>query len=998
MKKKLNLLLVLMVFPLMFFAQTQVNVNGKIVDTKGEPIIGANVIELGNRTNGTVSDIDGNFTLSVQQGATLSISYIGYLSKDVSASSETLRIVLSEDTQSLDELVVIGYQSVRKADLTGAVSVFKPETMKNTVVTGTVADALSTVPGLFVRSSGQPGAEGFVQIRGTSTFGTSNPLYVIDGVALGTANRDFNYNDIESIQVLKDASAAAIYGSRAANGVIIITTKKGTEGVMKIDISAKNTIQWLPRYNLTNREQWIELNDLAFKNAGRGPASHASGNTDWQDEVFKTGVVQDYNASFSGGGKTSTYFLSANYQDNSGTTYGTDSKRVTARVNTSVFRDFGDKFRFTLGENITISNYFVDELNTNPITDVWRMLPTIPVYDENNPGGYGYGDGSKDVTFGVNPIARENLETRTNENMRIRGNAFAELDFDKFLKYRLNVGFVTSSDSHLYMRKAGSWSYNQPTDPTSINRNKAFSQSYVYDNTLEFNKSFGLHDLAIVAGSSYMTEDYSQIWGTKSDVLRKGDGYFEQLDGALIDPKTGSFQNLSKLFSLFGRANYTYDNKYIISGTIRRDSSSKFGPDYRNGVFPSIAGAWRISNEKFFDVEWVDDLKVRANYGVLGSSNIGNWDWIPFINVFPQVVFGQDQTVQTGMTQVKLVNTDLKWEELHQYNVGFDATLLNNKLGVTADFFNKETRDVLTGMQILMSTGNNGGNPLVNAASLRNTGFEVSLNWRDNIDEFKYSLELNTSYIKNKILKLGYDRDSFTQWNTKSFVGSPIGEWYLIKTDGIFRSQEEVMNHVNSEGKIIQPNAKPGDVKYIDFNDDGNITDSDRQYSGSSFPAWSVSLNSTFEYKGFDLMVQLTSALGHKLFNGPRSGYDRFDDNSNYRADYDPFDLENNPNGVDPRPLYDDARNVRGDQDRWLENGNYLRLKQVALGYTLPKSLFNNAFENFRVFVNGQNLFTITSYKGLDPEFVNPSIWERGYDGGAFPNPFGLTIGTQITF
>ena len=508
--------------------------------------------------------------MSVKQGATLSISYIGYLSKDVSASTETLRVVLSEDTQSLDELVVIGYQSVRKADLTGAVSVFKPETMKNTVVTGTVADALSTVPGLFVRSSGQPGAEGFVQIRGTSTFGTSNPLYVIDGVALGTANRDFNYNDIESIQVLKDASAAAIYGSRAANGVIIITTKKGREGVMKIDISAKNTIQWLPKYNLTNREQWIGLNDLAFKNAGRGPASHASGNTDWQDEVFKTGVVQDYNASFLGGGKTSNYFLSANYQDNSGTTYGTDSKRVTTRVNTSVFRDFGDKLRFTLGENITISNYFVDELNTNPIIDVWRMLPTIPVYDENNPGGYGYGDGSKDVTFGVNPIARENLETRTNENMRIRGNAFAELDFDKFLKYRLNVGFVTSSDSHLYMRKAGSWSFNQPTDPTSINRNKAFSQSYVYDNTLEFNKTFELHDLSIVAGSSYMTEDYSQIWGTKSDVLRKGDGYFEQLDGALIDPKTGSFQNLSRLFSLFGRVNYTYDNKYIISGTIRK--------------------------------------------------------------------------------------------------------------------------------------------------------------------------------------------------------------------------------------------------------------------------------------------------------------------------------------------------------------------------------------------------------------------------------------------
>ena len=257
---------------------------------------------------------------------------------------------------------------------------------------------------------------------------------------------------------------------------------------------------------------------------------------------------------------------------------------------------------------------------------------------------------------------------------------------------------------------------------------------------------------------------------------------------------------------------------------------------------------------------------------------------------------------------------------------------------------------------------------------------------------------MNTSYIKNEILKLGYDRESFTQWNTKSFVGKPIGEWYLIKTDGLFRSQEEVMNHVNSEGKVIQPNAKAGDVKYLDFNDDGNITDADRQHCGSSFPAWSVSLNSTFEYKGFDIMVQLTSAFGHKLFNGPRSGYDRFDDNSNYRANYDPFDSETNPNGLDPRPLYDDARNVRGDQDRWLENGNYLRLKQLALGYTLPKSLFNNAFENFRLFVNGQNLFTITSYKGLDPEFINSSIWERGYDGGAFPNPYGVTIGTQITF
>lgn len=998
MRLRFNFLTILFLFPLLIFAQAQIQVKGNVVDEKGEPIIGANVIEVGNPSNGTVTDIDGHFSLLVSHGKNISISYIGFFTKEVEVSESLPDIILVEDTHNLEELVVIGYQTVRKADLTGAVSVFKPETMKNAVVTGTVADALTTVPGLFVRSSGQPGAEGFIQIRGTSTFGTSNPLYVIDGIAVGTANRDFNYNDIESIQILKDASAAAIYGSRAANGVIIITTKKGREGAMKIDVSAKNTFQWLPRYDLANREQWITLNDIAFRNAGRGTASHSDGNTDWQNEVLKTGIVQDYNVSLSGGGKANSYFLSGNYQGNSGTTYGTESRRLTARINTSAQRDFGENFKFTIGENVVISNYFVDELNTNPITDVWRMLPTISVYDENNPGGYGYGNGTRDVTFGTNPIARENLETTTNENMRIRGNAFVEFDIFKMLKYRFNFGLVTSSDSHLYLRKNGSWEYNQPIDPTSVNRNRAFYKSLVYDNTLEFNKTFGLNQIAAVAGSSYMTEDYSQVWGTKSDVLMTGNDYFTQLDGALLDPRTGSYQNLAKLFSLFGRLNYTYDNKYILSATIRRDASSRFGPNYRNGVFPSIAGAWRISQEGFFNVPWINDLKLRANYGVLGSSNIGYWDWTPFITVYPQAIFGTDQNLNTGMTQIRLVNTDLKWEELHQFNAGFDALLFNNKFEITADYFNKTTRDVLTGMQILMSTGNSGGNPMVNAASLKNTGFEIALNWRDNINDLNYSVGLNTSYIKNEILELGYGRKYFTQWDTQSHVGRPIGEWYLIKTDGIFRTQEEVLNHVNSAGQLIQPDAQPGDIRYVDFNDDGNITDADRQYAGQSFPAWSVGLNTTLEYKGFDLMIQMTGAFGHKLFNGPRSGYDRFDDNSNYRANYDGFDAQTNPNGIDPRPLYGDARNARGDQDRWLESGNYLRLKQVALGYNFPQKLFNNAIDNLRIFVNAQNVLTFTKYRGLDPEFVNSSIWDRGYDDGAFPNPYGVTIGTQITF
>lgn len=977
-----------------------ITVKGTVVDTRGEPLIGV-TIQLENSTVGTVTDYEGHFTLqNVPNDATLEVSYVGMITKLIPLNGRTvLNITLEEDTEMLEELVVIGYQTIRKADLTGSVSVFNPEEMKNTIVTGTVGDALGTLPGVTVRTAGSPGSEGKVEIRGTGTFGNSDPLYVVDGVVSG-ANRDFNFNDIESIQVLKDASAAAIYGSRAGNGVIIITTKQGKEGKMKIDVSSRATMQWLPKYNLTNRDQWIELNDLAFSNAGRPAANHFDGNTDWQKEVFKTGIVQDHNISFSGGGSSSKYFISGNYQHNSGTTIGTNSERFTLRSNTSSSRQFGDNVTFRIGENIVLSHYAVDELNTNPIIDVYRMLPTIPVYDPNNEsrGGYGYGDGSRDVTFGTNPFAREDFEDTKNSNLRVRGNLFTELELLDALKYRFNLGFDFSNDKHTYLRKEGYWTYNQPYDPSSLNKNQAQYQGLVFDNTLEYNKKFGKHDISSILGISYQTSTYEQIWGTKNDVLKSGDDYFMNLDAALTNPKTGNFTDLEKLFSLFGRVNYNYDDKYLFSFTVRRDESSKFSPDTRVGYFPSVSGGWRISQEEFFDLEWVNDLKIRANYGILGTSNIGAWDWVSFITVFPQAIFGVDQSVHTGMTQIKLANPDLKWEELSQLNAGFDAVLLKNKLNLSVDYFLKETRDVLTPMQILMVTGNNGGNPYVNAATLQNTGVEISATWRDRIgSDFGYSINLNGSYLKNKILELGYGREEFTQWNTKSIVGEPIGEWYLIKTDGLFRTQEDVLAHKNSEGKIIQPDAKPGDVKFIDYNDDGVITDADRQHCGSTIPKFQVGMNLGFEYGNFDLQFQLSGAFGHKSFNGPRSAFDRFDDNSNYRADYDPWTPQN-PDAKDPRPIYADSRNVRGDQDRWLENGSYLKVKQMALGYNLPKSILGSTFSNIRVYVNAQNLITFTSYTGLDPEFLNANIWDRSYDGGAFPNPYGVTFGAQISF
>lgn len=976
-----------------------VEVKGKVVDDINDPLPGVSVSIKGT-TRGTITDVDGNYSIEVSRNQTLVFSLVGMTPQEVAYTGQpAINVTLATDDKRLEEVVVIGYQTIKKADLTGAVSVFNPTEMKNTIVTGTVGDALGTLPGLTVRTAGNPGSEGKVEIRGTGTLGDSQPLYVVDGIVSG-ANRDFNFNDIESIQVLKDASAAAIYGSRAGNGVIIITTKQGKEGKMKIDVSSRMTLQWLPKYNLTNRDQWIQLNDLAFANGGKAPANHFDGNTDWQEEVFKTGIVQDHNISFSGGTKDSRYFISGNYQHNSGTTIGAKSERFTLRSNTSASRNFGDNVTFRIGENIVLSHFGVDELNTNPIVDVYRMLPTIPIHDSNNAakGGYGFGDGSRDVTFGSNPFAKEDFENTTNSNLRIRGNAFTELEALKMFKYRFNFGFDFSNDNHKYLRKEGYWTYNQPYDPSSLNKNQAQYQGFVFDNTLEFNKKFDKHDISAVLGISYQTSTYEQIWGTKNDVLMTGNDYFDNLDAALSNPKTGNYKDLQKLFSVFGRINYNYDDRYLMSFTMRRDESSKFSPSNRVGYFPSVSAGWRISKESFFDVPWVDDLKLRANYGVLGTSNIGVWDWVSFITVFPQAVFGTGQSVQTGMTQIKLANADLKWEKLSQINAGFDAALLNNKLAISVDYFMKETKDVLTPMQILMVTGNNGGNPNVNAATLQNTGIEVSATWRDKIGkDFGYSFNVNGSVLKNKIKELGYGRTEFTQWDTKSKVGHPIGEWYLIKTDGLFRSEEEVQAHKNSEGKLIQPNARPGDVRFVDANDDGMITDADRQYCGSTLPKFQLGMNWGFEYKGFDLQLQFSGAFGHKSFNGPRSAYDRFDDNSNYRADYDPWTPEN-PNAKDPRPIYADSRNVRGNQDRWLENGSYLRVKQMALGYNLPKSLLGEVFSGIRVYVNAQNLITFTSYKGLDPEFLNTNIWDRSYDGGSFPNPRGVTFGAQVSF
>lgn len=986
--------LILMFATLNLYAQT-LTITGTVTDESGLPVPGVSVVVKGT-SNGMSTDLNGKYKINAASTATLVFSVIGYTTQEIQVNNQTaINVKIMASNTSLNEVVVVGYGTQQKKDLTGAISVVKPADLQKRQAT-TLAEAMQGLAsGIKVRGGGQPGSEAQIQIRGLKNFSSSNPLYVIDGM-ISTANRDFNPNDVESIQILKDASAAAIYGSRAANGVIIITTKKGKNGPMKIEFAGKSSLQTMPRYKLAQTPEFAALNYMAYDNAGvTRQQLNLNVNTDWQKEAFRTGNIQDYNMNFSGGSDNSSYLVSTGYMGNKGTVISTGFNRYSLRVNTQ-----GKKGIFSIGENLAITRSKSDEISGNPILDVIRMLPTIPVFDSANPGGYGYGNEVKARTFGTNPVAIAALEDRFNENTRIRGNMFAELQFTKWLKYRFNAGIDYSADHYKYLRKEGNWTLNQAYDPAIANENRAEYSNALVEHTLSFNKSFGKHTVNAVAGQSYQRADYAQIWGTKRNILYNPSisQYYDVLDQG-SEPQTGGYRTREDLISYFGRVEYNYADKYLLNGVFRSDGSSKFGPDYKFGSFPSVSAAWRISNEDFFKkVSWIDDLKLRGSYGTVGSNNISAYEYNALINTFSTVVFGPGQTVQSGATQVKLANSDLHWEKLIQQNYGFDATILNHKVTLSADYFIAKTKDVLIAYPLLLSTGNDGGNPRVNGVSLNNTGFEMSANYRDDSHPFKYGVGVNFTTLRNKVSDLGYSKNKTYVGNTVTQEGQPIGMWYVLQTNGLFQSQAEVDNYKNAAGKIIQPTAKPGDIRFKDNNGDGQITNDDKVVVGSPWPKYEIGLNLNASYKNFEFSMDWFGSFGATVFNGPRSVMERFDDNSNYPAGIQPW-TPTNPNTTVPRAYYASTLNSRGDTDRWLEDGSFARMKYVGISYSLPASLVKKiGFQRAQISISGQNLLTITKYKGLDPEFSNGSIFEKGYDYGAFPNLKMYSIGLNFGF
>ncbi|TPG31605.1 SusC/RagA family TonB-linked outer membrane protein [Flavobacterium pectinovorum] len=976
------------------YAQQQITVKGRVSSTTGEAIPFANV-GIKNTSNGAVTDFDGSYSIPAKPTDILVFSSQGYKSTEVSVNNQTsVNVSLTPDALSLNEVVVVGYGSQNKKDLTGAISVVKASEIQKRQIT-TVADGLQgLVTGVKVRGGGRPGQEANIEIRGLKNLQNTNPLYVIDGL-ITSANRDFNPNDIETIQVLKDASAAAIYGSRAANGVIIITTKKGKKGPLVVEVSAKSSFTSMPRYSLMGTDEFAKLNNQAYDNAGIPRQNlNMAVNTDWQDEVFENGMIQDYNVSVAGGGENSSFFMSGNYFGNDGTVVGTDFDRISFRVNSS-----GSKGIFSIGENLAISNSKTDEMSGNPIIDVYRLTPTIPVYDASNPGGYGYGKQGVADTFGTNPLALADFSNATNENFRIRGNVWTELKFTPWLKYRFNLGYETSFDSYNFMRKLGNWTLNQPAEQSFINQNKARSETLLYENTLTFKKAFGKHDLTVLVGQTFQKDSYNQIYGTKRNlIINPSTGqYFDVLDLGDL-PEVGGFKNEAALTSYLGRLEYNYDNRYLFNAVIRRDGSSKFSDENKWGNFPSVSAGWRLSNEPFFKVDAIKDLKFRASYGELGSGNIDPYQYQGFVNKNGAIVLGNDQVLYPSGTQVRLANSQLRWEKLKQTNLGIDLGLLNNDLRFTGDYFIARTEDVLFGFPILNTTGNDGGNPISNAATVENKGFELELAYSKKINSFSFNASVNFTKLNNKLVSLGNGQNESIQGNTITRAGNAVGMWYVLQTDGLFQSTAEVQNYKNADGKVIMPNAQPGDIRFKDVNGDGEITNEDKDIVGSPWPEFEMGLNAGAEYKGFDFSMNWIASHGATVYDGFRSVVDRFDDNSNYRTGIHPWTPEN-PNTDFPRIVKGTTLNSRGDSDRFLENGDFIRLKYIGFGYNIPQSvLAKSGITRARLTLSAQNVITISKYKGLDPEFSNSNIFERGVDNGAFPNLQTYSFGVEFSF
>ncbi len=989
------------------FAQTSRSIQGVVFDNQGEPLIGVSISIIGT-TKGTITDIDGKFNIEVDAISTkLTFMYLGYLSQTVEVNtSKSLKVVMLEDTKQLDEVVVVGYGTQRKKDLTGAVGVVDTKEMKK-IQSSNIGQALQgQVSGVSVSTSGEPGSGADIRIRGIGSFSNVGPLYVVDGMILNGGQREFNVNDIESMQVLKDASATALYGARGANGVIVITTKKGKDGVPKIDLSVNyGSQQIVKRIEMMNSLEFLRVNRQAYENASMlWPGEPAQGqvliNTDWQNEFFQPGNTQDYNLTVSGGNKDGNYLISGNVFSQDAVVKGPYHDRYTFRINTEIRKGI-----LTIGENMLYSRTQTKPMIGSPFIDLCRLPPIIPVKNED--GSWGTGSTSYQ-TYGTNPIGMQETRDYLQTSNRLIGNIFAEIEILKNLKFKSNLGIEyhgwndrekTTFDQIRYLEVSN---YEN-----SLTERRGDFTTLMLENTLTYNKKIGKHAFDVLAGYTAQETKWKQLTSTVNDLVPG----FWVISAGKEDMLTDGNDSEYAMLSLLGRINYSFDDKYLVQANVRRDGSSRFGVNYRYGVFPSASLGWRISQEKFFEgaKKYIDDLKLRASYGIIGDQqSIGDYDYSAYVFVGEGGVFGSDQALNVGSIQKGTANPNLRWESKTTFNAGLDFTALQNKLYGSIEYFSSDSKDILVKLPMAWAYGSD-YIPWTNFGRMINNGVELTLGFREQKNEFKYNVGLNLTKVKNTILSLGESyREGGNNGVNRSEEGRSVGDFYVIRTDGIFQSWDEVYAYTftstdpvtNVETtSMIQPNAKPGDIRYKDSNDDGQIDSDDREYVGSPLPDYELGLQFSCEYKNFDLSMFMTGVFGNQIYNNTKYWLERMDETANLPSSLVPW-TEENHSTTTPRAVMGPNENTRANSDRWIENGDYLRLKNLQVGYNFTKKLLQptKIIQSCRLFAGVQNLFTITKYSGYDPEISGGDVFGKGNDNGHFPPVRSFNAGVQISF
>ena len=1050
--KRLATLILALGLSLAAFAQN-ITVTGVVLDNARQPIVGAFIVEQGT-TNGTTAGIAGDFTLRVKPGATLDVSCIGYVTRTITVTSEQpLEIILEDDAEMLEETVVVGYGVQKKSVVTASISKVDGDAL-NKVRASTVNDAIKgKVSGVQItQASGQPGSGSQIKIRGIGSVNNSDPLYIVDGMPVDGGIDYLNPNDIQSVEILKDAASAAIYGARAANGVVLVTTRSGEKGQATINYNGSYGWQnpWRKKEVLNATEYMVIMNEARINDGGAplysaAEIASAGKGTDWQDETFNYNApITQHQLSMSGGTDKVNYFLSAGYFKQDGIVGGNFGKsnydRLSLRSN-STYVPFENKDRWFLNKLTITANIAYSNINSTGITtnsEFGSVLgsavgfnPSIPVFADEataaailaaHPTAIVAADGRvyslpptgyQELT---NPVA--NLDTPSNtlyKTHKFVANFGAEIDIIPGLKFKTNFG---TDLSFWRNRGYGFEQYKSSMNQTLtswVNMGMNEGLRWQVENYFTYNKTLGRHSFAAVLGQSAMSYSYIYVSGTDYNLKETNPSmaYIDSAIGSTDDERTsggtGGYDH-QRLASYFFRFDYNFDERYMLEFTIRRDGSSRFGPGHKWATFPAVSAGWNVTNEPWFREgrpEWVNQIKLRASWGMNGNENIGNFRYASLMDTGQEYYFGIGSlaygNMYSGASPAALANPTIRWEASEQVDLGFETRLFNDRLSFSYDYYNKKTNGMLMDKPIPSYVGQ--GAPMSNLGDMRNWGHEFELGWQHQVGDFHYSVNANASLLRNRLINLGNESgEAVYQSNGASGIGDYVKGsngmvwpyFYGMKTDGIFQNWAEVNSYKNKDGGLMQPAAQPGDVKFVDVNGDGYVNDNDRTMIGKGMPDWTAGLTLSADWKGFDATVFFQGSFGNQIFDYCMRG--------DIPAQNLPAWVLNRWIGEGTSNRIPRMTNANPNQnwrssDLWVKDGSFVRLKTAQLGYTLPAKWMKTVFiQNFRVYVAGENLLTFTKYEGFDPEMASDGYTTIGVDRGIYPQSRTITLGASITF